>query len=96
MTTDKRLNKAIAVVQSHGLIVTPAPQPERYPWMTPSELFARYLGGSTKSRMYRRLAGSSAPCVDGRWGETGRLLAVRATPKLIAYLQQPSQQGRRL
>ena len=94
MTTDKRLTKAIAVVQSHGLIVTTSP--ERFPWMTPSELFARYLGGSTKSRMYRRLAGSSAPCVDGRWGESGRLLAVRATPKLIAYLQQPSQQGRRL
>jgi hypothetical protein len=95
MKTDKRLNKAIAVVQSRGLIVSP-PSAERFPWMTPSELFARYLGGSTKSRMYRRLAGSSAPCVDGRWGESGRLLAVRATPKLIAYLQQPSQQGRRL
>jgi len=93
MITDKRLTNAIALVQSSGYIVT---TPERFPWMTPSELFARYLGGSTKSRMYRRLAGSSAPCVDGRWGETGRLLAVRATPKLIAYLQQPSQQGRRL
>jgi hypothetical protein len=95
MITDKRLTKAIAVVQSHGLIVSPPP-PRVYPWMTPSELFARYLGGSTKSRMYRRLAGPSAPCVDGKWGESGRLLAVRATPKLIAYLQQPSQQGRRL
>jgi hypothetical protein len=95
ISTDKRLTNAIALVQSRGLIVSPPPA-ERFPWMTPSELFARYLGGTTKSRMYRRLAGSSAPCVDGRWGESGRLIAVRATPKLIAYLQQPSQQGRRL
>lgn len=92
-TTDKKLTKAIALVQSHGLILTAA---EIAPWMTPSELFARYLGGTTKSRMYRRLTGPSAPSVDGRWGQKGRLLAVRATPKLIEYLQQPSQQGRRL
>ena len=92
--TDKRLTKAIAVVQSHGLIVSPSP--ERFPWMTPSELFARYLGGSTKSRMYRRLAGSSAPCVDGRWGESGRLLTLRPTRELIAYLSKPNQGGRRL
>ena len=93
MITDKKLKAAIAVIHARGWKVT---SPEPYPWMTPSELYSRYLGGTTKSRMYRRLAGSSAPCVDGRWGESGRLLAVRATPKLIAYLQQPSQQGRRL
>jgi hypothetical protein len=91
--TDKKLKNAIAIIHARGWKVT---SPERIPWMTPSELFARYLQGSTKSRMYRRLAGSSAPCVDGRRGESGRLLTLRPTQELIAYLAKPNQGGKRL
>jgi hypothetical protein len=92
-TTDKRLNKAIALVQSRGLTVI---SPKLLPWMTPSELFARYLHGSTKSRMHRRLGGSSAPPFDVTLGERGRLIALRPTRELIAYLSKPNQGGRRL
>ena len=94
MISDKRLNKAIALVQSRGLIVTTSP--ERFPWMTPSELFARFLHGSTKSRMHRRLGGSSAPPFDVTLGERGRLIALRPTRELIAYLSKPNQGGKRL
>ena len=90
---NKKLAKAIATCKANGLNVT---SPERFPWMTPSELHSRFLGGSTKSRMYRRLTGSSCPCVDARWGASGRLLTLRPTRELIAYLVKPNQGGRRL
>lgn len=94
MTTDKKLNNAIATCKANGLNVT-SPD-ERFPWMTPSEFHARFLSGSTKSRMYRRLTGPSAPCVDARWGMSGRLLTLRPTRELIAYLSKPNQGGKRL
>lgn len=91
--TDKKLTNAIATCKANGLNVT---APERFPWMTPSEFHSRYLHGTTKSRMYRRLTGPSCPCVDARWGETGRLLTLRPTRELIAYLSKPNQGGKRL
>ena len=94
-TTDKRLTKAIAVVQSHGLIVSPPP-PSSYAWTTPSDVFIRFLHGSTKSRMYRRLRASSAPSFEAEFGDSGRLIALRPNRNLIDYLQRPTQQGRRL
>ena len=93
-TTDKKLTNAIATCKANGLNVT-SPD-ERLPWMTPSEFHSRYLGGTTKSRMYRRLTGSSCPCVDARWGASGRLLTLRPTRELIAYLSKPNQGGKRL
>jgi hypothetical protein len=95
MTTDKRLNKAIALVQSRGLTVTPAP-PSNYAWTTPSDVFIRFLHGSTKSRMYRRLRASSAPSFEAEFGDSGRLIALRPNRNLIDYLQRPNQGGRRL
>ena len=92
-TTDKKLINAIAVIHARGWKVT---SPERLPWMTPSEFHSRFLGGTTKARMYRRLTGSSCPCVDARWGMTGRLLTLRPTRELIAYLSKPNQGGKRL
>ena len=94
-TTDKRLNKAIALVQSRGLIVTPAP-PWSYAWTTPSDVFIRFLHGSTKSRMYRRLRASSAPSFEAEFGDSGRLIALRPNRNLIDYLQRPNQGGKRL
>ena len=91
--TEEDLNAAIAIVRARGLEVT---TPERFPWMTPSEFHSRFLSGTTKSRMYRRLTGPSAPCVDARWGESGRLLTLRPTRELIAYLSKPNQGGKRL
>ena len=93
-TTDKKLTNAIATCKANGLNVT-SPD-ERFPWMTPSEIHSRFLSGSTKARMYRRLTGSSCPCVDARWGMTGRLLTLRPTRELIAYLSKPNQGGKRL
>ena len=93
--TDKRLTKAISLVQSHGLIVSPPP-PSSYAWTTPSDVFIRFLHGSTKSRMYRRLRASSAPSFEAEFGDSGRLIALRPNRNLIDYLQRPSQQGRRL
>jgi hypothetical protein len=92
--TDKKLNNAIAVVQSYGLIVSPPLC--NYAWTTPSDVFIRFLHGSTKSRMYRRLRAPKAPSFEAEFGDSGRLIALRPNSKLIAYLQQPSQQGRRL
>ena len=91
--TDQDLEEAIKIVRARGLKVT---SPERLPWMTPSEFHSRFLGGSTKSRMYRRLTGSSCPCVDARWGASGRMLTLRPTRELIAYLAKPNQGGKRL
>ena len=88
--SDEDLDEAIKIVRARGLKVT---TPERLPWMTPSELHSRFLGGSTLSRMYRRLTGASAPCVDARWGASGRLLTLRPTSELIAYLSKPNQGG---
>jgi hypothetical protein len=93
--TDKDLNAAIALVQSRGLIVTPAP-PWSYAWTTPSDVFIRFLHGSTKSRMYRRLRASSAPSFEAEFGDSGRLIALRPNRNLIDYLQRPNQGGKRL
>ena len=94
-TTDKKLANAIAVVQSHGFIVTTAP-PNVYAWTTPSDVFIRFLHGSTKARMYRRLRASSAPSFEAEFGGKGRLIALRPNRKLIDYLQRPNQGGKRL
>jgi hypothetical protein len=91
--TDEDLNAAIAIVRSRGLTVI---SPKLLPWTTPSDVFIRFLHGSTKSRMYRRLRAAKAPSFEAEFGGTGRLIALRPNSKLIAYLQQPSQQGRRL
>ena len=90
--TDAEINAAITTLRNAGFTVT-APQADS--WIAPKDLWRKLSVGSL-ARFLDRLHHSRCPQVQRRVGESGRLLAVRPTPELLAFLCEPSQPGKRM
>jgi len=87
---DEAINAAITLLRSNGFTVRMPEGVVR--WMTPKEL----RGEVGSSGIWRRLHSRECPPFEARRGSTGRLVELRVTPELRAFLAQPKRPGKRL
>lgn len=87
------INAAIDLLHRHGYSVT---LPQADEWIAVAKL-RRHVGWTGGVAGFcERLRHPRCPHVQRRVGPTGRLIEVRPTPDLLAFLRAPMQPGRRL
>lgn len=92
--TTADLNTALETVRRAGFSVT---SPRAGDWIAPTDLWLYHEPAvGTKARFLDRLHHPRCPHVQRKVGPSGRLLAIRPTPELLAFLRQPAQPGRAL
>ena len=87
------LNQALETVRRAGFAVT---SPRAGEWIAPADLWFVTPGTGTKARFLDRRHHPRCPHYQRKVGPSGRLLLLRPTPALLAWLRAPSQPGRRM
>jgi hypothetical protein len=95
--TDSEINAAIAILRHCGFTISSAKAME---WIAPIDLYAKLVkahgqAAGSRARFLERMHHSKCPHVQRKVGPSGRLLEIRPTPELLAFLREPSHPGRR-
>ena len=93
MDNEIAVNRAIDLLIAAGFSVVS--KKIETPWETPMELFTRLESPLSHDGFNRRLVSIDAPFYQTRRGASGRLVQLRATDELVAWLQRPSRPGQR-
>jgi hypothetical protein len=90
---DEARNWAVDLLRAGGFRVELACVVE--PLVTPAELrrlHAPHLGGTA---MCNRLTAADCPPFEARRGPSGRIIKLRASPELVAWVSRPLEAGKR-
>jgi hypothetical protein len=92
------INAAISLLRARGYSVT---LPKADEWQAPNDLWLSSVANNITLASFRdRLNHPHCPerhsALHRKIGKSGRLLMIRPTPALLAFLRQPSQPGKRL
>lgn len=87
---DEAINAAIELLRAEGFRVD---RPELGPWISPVDLWLE-IGTIGYVGFVKRIHEFPGPCAR-RCGESGRLIELRASPELLAWLRRPAAPRRR-